>query len=127
YDGLGSSGDCTGPLRVVVALVPVVLPLEGLEVVEAVTTAPGNRHDVIDLPTEAPERAVVAPLHEGVAGVLPPDGRVMTGYRLALAPDGVDRRGVEGPARPIRVGLYRLSCSPMRRKRSSLVFDISDF
>ncbi len=59
-----------GPIRIIVALAPIVPPVERLQVGEVVLPALCHGFDVIDLPPEAPGRSIGGFLNPGAATVL---------------------------------------------------------
>ena len=93
-----SASDSAAPIRPIVALVPIVFPLQRLQVAEVIGAALRNGLDVIDLPTELLGLAVLDALHARATRVFP-EARVL-GFRSSLPPNRLDRRFVErSPAR----------------------------
>src|SRR5260370_27466171 len=65
-----SRHDRAGPIWIGVSFVPIVLPIQRLEVTKIVASALGNWLDVVDLPTVLCGLSVLGPCDPGPAGVL---------------------------------------------------------
>jgi hypothetical protein len=93
------------PVRPVVTLVPVILPLERLKIAEIVCAAFGDRHYVVNLPAELNGLTVLAALHRSAALVLPERWIVWLGR--ALPPYRLNSRLVKGTTRRSRAWIAR--------------------
>src|SRR5689334_5112584 len=75
------------PLRPVVRLEPIVLPLERLEVGEFIAAAVRDGTNVVDLPAHLRRLAVVVVGDQHAATVLADHCSIVAGYDLRLLPD----------------------------------------
>lgn len=67
------------PVGPVVALAPIVSPMQRLQVIEPVTSSPRNRANMVDLPAIVADFAVVPKANERAACIAPPYARVAAG------------------------------------------------
>jgi hypothetical protein len=84
------------PVRPVVALVPVVFPLEWLEIREIIRTSLRHRFDMVYLPAPPFGFSIVRVMHGCAALVFPKGGA--TRFWRSLSPDSFDRCVVESAA-----------------------------
>jgi len=82
--------------RIVVAFVPVVFPLQRLQIAEIVSSTLCNGLDVIDFPPQLFRFSVPAPLHTCSADIFA-EARIR-GLRSSLLPHGLDGLFIEGPS-----------------------------
>ena len=85
---LRSSRDFAAPIRIVVALMPVIFPHERLEIAQGVRATLGHRDNVVDFPTPLTRDTVLVPLHISAAGILSKSGVIWV--KDAFPPDSLN-------------------------------------
>src|SRR2546422_230389 len=108
-------------VRVVVTLVPVVFPLQRLQVAQFVGPTLRHRLDVVDFPAPLLRLSVLGPLHARVAGVLA-ETRIR-GLWFSLLPNSLNRPLIEAATARRRVWVScHNSSSPLFRPASPAMY-----
>jgi hypothetical protein len=100
-----SSCNFAVPVRMIIRLVPVVFPMESLQIVQIIRTALGHRLYVVYLPSPLLRFSIPAPQHGRSASILAETGESQ--IRNTLLPYGLNGRFVKRLAPAVCIWFFR--------------------